>query len=584
MRIRKNKNPVFVASAMNESNHPIVIRARRLSRIGRERLAANLLVSMLAPAANWFYAILEMKALAFCMFWFLIAPPAAYGDGCILPTAFVKVQIPDQRALIHFDRGMETLVIDTAFRGDGTNFAWIVPVPSAPKVEIATTGLFPTLQTIFQPEIIHNVPPFYWLAIIVGAFIFHISWKIRRSEHRMGAAIGNLAEVLLIWFAGLVVVGMILPNFVTAGVNGPPIGGVKVIERKRVGVYDTAVLSSRDGGALLDWLRKNGFVTPSNVVPAIQEYAKEGWFFVASKIRLDASLIAPAKPSPLTLTFKTERPAYPLRLTGVGNDTCQIDLYIFGPHRAEIPNFVVERCAMPLYPAPERESWRWGLAELRIRHAGLRTLVGQSPVATKLTARLNSRQMKEDAYITWTPFEEKRLAFYSNHGAAILTTNIMATLLVAALLAWFWTSGGQRIWVQRLHKASVVAVLAGALSSPLIYLLVPKIPVVIQRIPAVRNTQLHERFIPAFLDDEASKQGTNFEPDVAWVRMQLRENSIFRRNLGPDSQTNYFTGQPWQEEDSPGNWTARQTAEGIEYDWYDIEGGEHAVPLFRIKK
>src|SRR5580658_2991101 len=97
---------------------------------------------------NWFQTIIKMNALTFCVVCFLIAPSGAYGDGCIiLPTALAKAQVPDQRALIRFDHGTETLVIDTAFKGDGTNFAWIVPTPSNPKVEIATTGLFATLQT-----------------------------------------------------------------------------------------------------------------------------------------------------------------------------------------------------------------------------------------------------------------------------------------------------------------------------------------------------------------------------------------------------------------------------------------------------
>ena len=59
--------------------------------------------------------------------WVLLAPFCALGDGGFIPsTAFAKAQIPDQRALIHFANGTETLVIDTAFKGEGTNFAWIV--------------------------------------------------------------------------------------------------------------------------------------------------------------------------------------------------------------------------------------------------------------------------------------------------------------------------------------------------------------------------------------------------------------------------------------------------------------------------
>lgn len=139
-----------------------------------------------------------MKALAFCVVWCLIAPPGAYGDGGFIPpTAFAKVQIPDQRALIHFDQGTETLVIDTSFKGEGTNFAWIIPVPSAPKVEAVTAGLFPALQTIFQPQIIHNVIPLYWLAIGIGVFLFSIFRKARRGEPVLGLLLGWFVAILL---------------------------------------------------------------------------------------------------------------------------------------------------------------------------------------------------------------------------------------------------------------------------------------------------------------------------------------------------------------------------------------------------
>lgn len=523
-------------------------------------------------------AITEMKTLAFCVVCFLIALPGAYGDGCFIPpTALAKVQIPDQRALIHFDAATETLVIDTSFKGDGTNFAWIVPVPAAPKVEIATTGLFPTLQTIFQPQVIHNVPRFYWFVIIAGVFVFHLLWKLRRRER------GSVAEVLGLWALGLVFCSLLLPAGGTLGGGASPIGEVTVIERKRVGVYDTAVLASRDGVAVLDWLSKNGFATPTNFIPAIQAYAQEGWFFVASKIRLDTSLTEPAKPSPLALTFKTERPVYPLRLTGIGNETCRVDLYVFGPGRAAAPNFVVERCAQPLYPPISEEGWRnQRLDMLRVRHTELRRLVDGSAVATKLTARLNSQQMKEDAYIAWSPFEEKRMAFYSEHGAAVLATNLTVPFVVVALLTLFFISGREGLLIQRFRKGCVMTVFGAMLFWPAIYLWLPKIPVVVQRMPAYGNMTLH-RQIPMMLERKATEQGTNSTPDVAWLRNQLDPSSSLRREEWHLSQTNFFSGQPWREEDSPGNWTARQTAAGIEYVWYDLEGGKHAVPLFRKK-
>jgi hypothetical protein len=56
----------------------------------------------------------------------LMLPVGARGDGCFIPaTAFARVEIPDQRALVHFANGTETLVIDSAVKGDGTNFGYV---------------------------------------------------------------------------------------------------------------------------------------------------------------------------------------------------------------------------------------------------------------------------------------------------------------------------------------------------------------------------------------------------------------------------------------------------------------------------
>src|SRR5690349_6150137 len=102
------------------------------------------------------------RLLATWLVWLVLLPATAFGDGGFIPaTALQRVQIPDQRALIHFADGTETLVIDTAFKGEGTNFAWIIPVPAIPTVETATTGLFTTLQIIFQPRIVHGVTRVY---------------------------------------------------------------------------------------------------------------------------------------------------------------------------------------------------------------------------------------------------------------------------------------------------------------------------------------------------------------------------------------------------------------------------------------
>ena len=118
------------------------------------------------PEKIWFAFPLEsdkpparvQRIFSFLLLLFL--PLAALADGMVIPTVAypAKITIPDQRALICYSNGTERLVIETRFTGAGTNFAWVVPLPGQPVIEEATTGLFPTLQYLFRPEIIHDVP------------------------------------------------------------------------------------------------------------------------------------------------------------------------------------------------------------------------------------------------------------------------------------------------------------------------------------------------------------------------------------------------------------------------------------------
>ncbi len=501
------------------------------------------------------------------MVWLLMVPVGLLADGCVIaPTAFAKVEIPDQRALIRYANGTETLVIDTSFNGEGTNFAWIVPVPSEPKVGAATTGLFPTLQAIFQPEIIHNVDSYYWFAIVVGVFIFSLVFTKRRG--------GSIITIIGSWFMLFVLASMLLPALGSVGVSIGTPGNVVVLERKTVGVYETATLASRDGGALLDWLNKNGFAAPTNLIPGIRAYAGEGWDFVASKIRLDAPASEAVKAHPLSFTFKTDHPVYPLRLTAIGNKSCRVDLYVFGQEEAAVPNFTVERSVLPQYPQMGERFYR-DYELMRIRHPLLRTLAARSTVATKLTAELSNAQMQEDGYISWIPYEEKRLRFYSSHGAAVFASNISVSLLVMGLLGCYCAGAGIGSVARKVCRISRFAIIAGILCWFPIYLTLPKVPVNVARLPSLRMMWLHKAV--AYELEHQMSNSPNL--DLGWLHQQLQLGSPVRRALEPFNQTNLFSGQQWRDEDSPGNCTVRQSTNGFEYVWYDIDGGEQVIPL-----
>ena len=508
----------------------------------------------------------------FWLVWFLSIPLCAFGDGCFIPaTSFPSVQIPDQQALIHFENGTETLVVDTAFKGDGTNFAWIVPVPSVPTVEPATTGLFTTLQTIFQPRVINDTGKYYNLALILGTVAFVIIW-----QRRVG---GSCLAIALFFVFALLLAAMLLPALAKAGAGGS-ITNVTVIDRKTVGIYETATISSRDGEALLNWLNQNGFATPPRFVPAIRAYAQEGWFFVASKVRLDLPLAESVQPHPLAFTFTTDHPVYPLRLTGIGNEKCRIDLYVFGPEEATVSNFKVERCAKPIYPAAADETHY--LKAVQVRHPLLRTMVNQAAVATKLTATLSSGQMEKDGYLQWTPYREKRNTLYTNRGATETASDLSVPLLVLALILLYAFKNNEDPWAKSFCRTCSITALVALLVWPAIYLSLPKTPAFSIRFPTSRNRGHHEQ-IAGLVSLEATrtgnKNGRSFKPDLAWVRQQLSEASDFRNSLSAYDQMNFFTGRPVHEEDSPGNYTLSESPAGILYTWYDIDGGTNIINL-----
>src|SRR5438128_11506531 len=62
----------------------------------------------------------------------LLSPGPILADGMVVPEVFYpKIEIPNQQAMIHFSDGLERLVIETSSLGEGTNFAWVVPLPLA---------------------------------------------------------------------------------------------------------------------------------------------------------------------------------------------------------------------------------------------------------------------------------------------------------------------------------------------------------------------------------------------------------------------------------------------------------------------
>lgn len=535
---------------------------------------------------------------------FLFMTASCLADGCVIRATAVpvEVRIPDQRALIQFTNGVERLVIETRFTGAGTNFAWVIPLPSPPAIEEASTGLFPTLQCIFQPRVRHEIPPYFrlFLGILAGGYLLRfvrpgspityldvlaclglglmicginsfgflvflfLLYAVGGVRVRGESWLHVLSFFFVMLFFGAILFGALSPALSLAGGRTYPTPAVSILDRKMVGVFETTTISSRNPVALQAWLKANGFAAPANRNQAIASYVKDGWVFVAAKIRRDDPALQTATPHPLSFTFKTAKAVYPMRLTGIDNGPVQIDLYVFGPDRAKAPHFTVERCANPVYPklplhhgfeSVSYSDFRPRPESLQIAHPLLRKWVDGAPVATKLTATLSPEIMRDDVCIFWVPYSEKGTSRFSPQGACVYALNWGTGVIAASLLTTVIFGPGSENRRKRPARFIGVAIASGAILTVIIYCLLPKIEV---RIIPGRHMPFAENYWSLYAIHDRATTATN-----------LVEIRPFLADGGPE---NFLSGGLIHEEDSPGNYQVRQASNQVECVIYDASG------------
>ena len=219
-------------------------------------------------------------------------------DGAPLPPLGheADVRMPGQKAILVHDAqaGREELILSVKLFGV-PEAAWVVPVPARPEVRVASAEWFSHLSDLTQPQIVTHV------------------------------------EVIEVDAADDIGAGTVQDE------------GVDLISREQVGIYDVSVLAADDPRALLDWLNENGYAFPERGEPILEAYVQEGgWHFCAARVFPGQSVQLAGDVMPLWLSFETERPVYPMRLTALVDRGLEVLLYVLTDHRVELEGFEVE--------------------------------------------------------------------------------------------------------------------------------------------------------------------------------------------------------------------------------------------------
>lgn len=467
------------------------------------------------------------------------SPPPAAADGIVLPPLVSRrlPEMPRQRALIAFRDGMETLIVESSFRGEGGEMAWIVPVPARPTaIGEASSGIFTTLEFGLQPIVRDSAGPL----LLFGIFLFLWGVGLMVSGRFVPIRAGMMAVLcMLILSVGMFSLGGRAGERSTANLDR-----VRTSDAIRVGNYDVQLLEVASPEMLNAWLAANGFrEVPETGRNAVAAYVSEGWQFVAARLRKESE--GYSQPHPLSITFPAARPVYPMRLTQLAGSNLHLDLFVVANDQAECPGLYTTYVdifahRLDTYIGEFMRGRSFG------HSLGLPSLVAlmrDHCVLTWLRGELTNDQLGTDITFRFKPPDATRDSVFTRRGAILVSVErgslvAGAVFLAAALIGGWRARRGVNAFLATAFVLGAFPV--GALIASINYALTPYEGI-------AQASAEGENLVT--VDDVVN---TLHEYPEVLERMTLEDvRDYFRDALA--SQKNRWTGMPVALVESPGD-------------------------------
>ncbi len=386
--------------------------------------------------------------------------------------------IQAQRAAIVFKDGVETLIVQSDVEGEGTSYGWLLPLPAEPtSIEPCAANALNALTRVVHPEVA-GTPKLFVAFSVLFLLVAAVTCHDHLGRKDRGTVRASVMSVLSGVVILLVLATLWLPALSSAGLA--ECSDVEVLQTTKAGVYDVTIIKGRTEEAVRSWLASNGFACPASANEVIRGYVAKEWCFLAAKVTPNAK--GPVAHHPLKIAFPTSVAIYPLRLTGSDGDPIQLDLFVIAKRQATAAGMQTWFCdryprgkvnhyfgehlceTPPIYASQETPISRIGIPDVS-------TLMWPGCVVTRLHARLDASEMREDLNLTWLPTRPGQAALYSLGGAAALSSSV-AAIALAMMLAWFTRTAIKRGWSWRmmLRRRLAFAVLLGLLAGGVHYM------------------------------------------------------------------------------------------------------------------
>ncbi|MDQ7825845.1 MAG: DUF2330 domain-containing protein [Candidatus Eremiobacteraeota bacterium] len=535
---------------------------------------------------------------------FLASSPSVLADGCYYPEkAYASLPaIPSQRAMVIYQKGIERLVVESAFNGEGKSFGWIVPVPGKPlEVREVSPGFLKTLSICAQPEIVNDLTrqksfPFL-LAVLITL------WLVL-----MGLLRPSLPGAILSLVGFVIIFAVIGPNFLRGRGGGlapasVTIEGVAVEQEAIVGGYRVSVLDAQSLEALNRWLKTNGFTeVPQEGAAMTEDYIRQQWRFVAAVLTRDQNGLS--VPHPLEISFAAASPVYPMRMTALGRSPVYLELFVIADRRAQVTPLTMELCdVLKERPANETRDSKWGIFQEKpegklyrmeatyqeVGHPQASSYLWDGAVLTRCAGKLAPKEMNRDLSISFEPYKPFQKKYYSVRGAkdTAMVLTLWIWCIAAPLVLFIFYGKICNAGIPILHFAKVLAPLLA------LCLVIPPLgPLVI---PTIKTGDLgggislygYYRDLSYAVEFVAGSNKKDLEimPEAAigkWFLPRLGE-AYKDMNREKKPLVNIITGGDVREEDSPGNFTIFTSDRGVFFRLYSPSAIPFDIPIREVK-
>lgn len=235
----------------------------------------------------------------------------ACGGGMFYPESEqATVSVAGHQVVVSISKTRTVLWDRITFTGAPADFAWVMPVASGARLEIASAA---------------------WIEAIVGGTApIVVSPEVYcddggGSEGSSGGCCGSAVDGALRGYGG-------------GSANGDgERQDVIVVHAENIGPYETVTIKSDTPGAIGKWLTDNGYAIPAGVEPALDDYAAEGLEFIAAKL-------APGKGvqdmRPVRVIMDGMLTTFPMRMLAAGaRASVPITLAVISEGRYEAKGF-----------------------------------------------------------------------------------------------------------------------------------------------------------------------------------------------------------------------------------------------------